>query len=88
MKQAVQTASRDRDLGNSDAFVLVVMSHGSRGAVYGTDCRRVEINDLTDILSTSNCLALENKPKIFIIQACQAGQYYCTLDVDFSSSIT
>ncbi|XP_032625786.1 caspase-1-like isoform X1 [Chelonoidis abingdonii] len=60
----------------SDSTFLVLMSHGVRDGLCGTNCQ----DESTDILSTDtiystfnnqNCQALLGKPKVIIIQACR-----------------
>ncbi|ELT95224.1 hypothetical protein CAPTEDRAFT_54618, partial [Capitella teleta] len=55
----------------SDIFVAVIMSHGSRDSVYGTDGGKVPIDDITAIYNENNCTKLRGKPKLFFVQACQ-----------------
>ncbi|XP_064184068.1 caspase-8-like isoform X4 [Anguilla rostrata] len=58
--------------GQLDAFVCCVLSHGKKGAVYGTDGGAVPIRQLTQPFTSSRCPSLAGKPKLFFIQACQA----------------
>ncbi|ELU01063.1 hypothetical protein CAPTEDRAFT_118277 [Capitella teleta] len=62
-----------RTLPDSDIFVAVIMSDGSKNCVYGTDGKRVQIEDITTIFNEKNCPKLRETPKIFFIQACQDG---------------
>ena len=55
-------------------FVLVVMSHGARGSVTGSDHVHVDITEMNDLLSPKNFPAMRGKPKIVIIQACAGGE--------------
>ncbi|XP_023712090.1 caspase-8 isoform X2 [Cryptotermes secundus] len=50
-------------------FVLCILSHGIRGAVYGTNSVPVYVDDLENLMK--DCAKLMGKPKILIIQACQ-----------------
>ena len=61
----------------SRSFVLVVMSHGAKGSIIGSDDVHVEISDMLDLLSPKNFPAMKGKPKIIIVQAC-AGRKYIT----------
>ncbi|KAM9035491.1 caspase-8 [Sarcophilus harrisii] len=54
-----------------DCFVCCILSHGDKGTIYGTDGQEVAIRDLTSYFSSSNCVSLAGKPKVFFIQACQ-----------------
>jgi len=59
---------------DADAFVLILLSHGTHGYVYAKDGTKLSIED--DIVAKfdgTNCPNLRGKPKLFIIQACQGG---------------
>ena len=57
----------------SKVFVLCVLSHGEKGAVYGEDGEPVTIEHLETIFDGNHCKQLATKPKVFLIQACQGG---------------
>ncbi|ELT95225.1 hypothetical protein CAPTEDRAFT_64255, partial [Capitella teleta] len=61
------------NISTSDIFVAVIMSHGSRDSVYGTDGKSVLIDDITAIFNGDNCQQLRETPKLFFIDACQGG---------------
>ena len=78
------------DHKDSDCFVLVILSHGANGVVFGTD-GQYEAN--TD--EPLNCVnvetirklicgvsSLRDKPKLFFLQACRGSKY-----IDHSSNI-
>lgn len=69
----METIAKSEKLRDHDALVVVVMSHGNKGAIEGTDDKDVPIDKLTEAVDASNCSALGGKPKWFIIQACQGG---------------
>ena len=52
-------------------LVVIIMSHGSAGGVWGTDCLPVPVTQLTSCFSDSRCPSLVGKAKIFLIQACR-----------------
>jgi len=67
-----------------DAFVLVILSHGNKDGVYGTNGARtngepaedagfVLLDEITSFFDGSKCPSLGGKPKMFFIQACQGG---------------
>lgn len=59
---------------DADALIVCVMSHGAAGLVYGSDNGKVNIEkDIVMPFNGYNCPDLIDKPKIFIIQACQGG---------------
>ncbi|XP_030843397.1 caspase-3-like [Strongylocentrotus purpuratus] len=53
------------------SVVLVLMSHGEKRGIYGTDSEVVEIQEIKSKFSGRQCPALIGKPKIFFIQACR-----------------
>jgi len=55
-----------------DACIVVLMSHGRYNTIVTKDEKEVQIwtNVITKFKDV-NCPALKNKPKIFIVQACQ-----------------
>ncbi|CAG5125026.1 unnamed protein product [Candidula unifasciata] len=63
----------------AQCFVLVILSHGHTGVVFGTDGRLrnghpenfLEIKNITDLFCKSE--NLQGKPKLFFIQACQGA---------------
>ena len=67
-----------QDHSDEDCFIVFILTHGSKGFVYGTDGGKLSIED--DIVAPfcgDRCKSLLNKPKIFFIQACQGGMCYC-----------
>ena len=69
-----------RDHTTYDAFVLVILSHGKQGGVYGMDgdleneSGFVLLDDIMSLFDGANCPSLSGKPKMFFIQACQGGK--------------
>ncbi|XP_072902495.1 caspase-3-like isoform X3 [Hemitrygon akajei] len=54
-----------------DCFVCCILSHGEKDVVMGIDGKHLQITNLRNLFSGSQCPSLLEKPKIFIIQACQ-----------------
>jgi len=54
--------------------VVVVLSHGERGCVYGTDGGRCQIDWILEQFNNDKCPALIGKPKFFIFQACRGHE--------------
>ncbi|XP_036368025.1 caspase-8 isoform X10 [Octopus sinensis] len=65
-----------------DCFACFILSHGAKDEVFGSDSKPVVINDLIELFNTDKCPSLENKPKLFFIQACQNenDQKDCSFD--------
>ena len=80
MKQIFRDEGSQRDHSDEDCFFAFVLSHGARGYVYGTDGRKLSIeDDMVTPLCGDSCPSLLNKPKVFFIQACQGGMCWCVL---------
>ncbi|XP_061916231.1 caspase-1-A-like [Entelurus aequoreus] len=85
--KAVLDFSKHPKLKDTDSVFVVIMSHGKRGHVLGvnwshkqTEKGATEEEDVFPIdnifkhLASDKCKALENKPKIVIIQACRGDE--------------
>ncbi|KAK1165609.1 caspase-8-like [Acipenser oxyrinchus oxyrinchus] len=62
---------RKQDHSSRDCFVCCILSHGSKGAIEGTDGCSVPIREITSYFTGLKCPTLIKKPKVFFIQACQ-----------------
>ena len=70
LKVAQETAARDHS--KYGAFVFFIMSHGDKkDVIYGVDNRKAGMEDIMSEFTPTNCPTLENKPKLFFIQACR-----------------
>ncbi|XP_064487174.1 caspase-3-like [Ornithodoros turicata] len=58
----------------SDAFVLVILSHGFNGGFYTHDSKKCSLERIEQILCDET-EALLNKPKIICVQACQVEDF-------------
>ena len=63
------------DHSNFDCFVCCLLSHGSDGGIYGTDCELVELRDITAQFKGTACKSLAHKPKLFFVQACRGQNF-------------
>ena len=73
MLKQLQTISR-KNHSAYDCFVLIIMSHGALGSIYGVDGMPVRCSEIKSIFKPTQCPTLLNKPKIFFFQACQGEQ--------------
>ncbi|NXT99849.1 CASPA protein, partial [Buphagus erythrorhynchus] len=75
------------DHKDRDCFICCILSHGSSGAIYGTDHKLVSIRMLMSHFTAKQCPQLAAKPKLFFIQACQGNniQRPVFLDTDGST---
>ncbi|XP_052831598.1 caspase-7 [Octopus bimaculoides] len=72
----------DEDHTQYDCFTCFILSHGAKGEVYGSDSIPVGIIELVELFNTDKCPSLQDKPKLFFIQACQNknDQKDCSFD--------
>ena len=64
----------EKDFSRYDCFVCVILSHGSKEGIYGTDEQVIKPDAITSLFRRDECPSLEGKPKIFLIQACRGNQ--------------
>jgi len=64
----------EKDFSKYDCFVCVILSHGTKDEIYGTDETVIKIEAITSFFRRNECPSLEGKPKIFLIQACRGSQ--------------
>lgn len=73
LDKATQLSQTDHS--KYDAFVFIIMSHGGeRDAVCGVDGESIGLELLMSQFTATNCRSLENKPKLFFIQACRGNR--------------
>lgn len=63
-----------RDFTKYDCFVCVILSHGTKDGIYGTDDQVITLEAITSLFRRDACPSLRGKPKIFLIQACRGTQ--------------
>ena len=71
MWEALQSEAT-KDFTKDDCLVVVIMSHGDRGVVMGTDGGLLQIEEITRLFGQIK--DLYGKPKLFIYQACQGSE--------------
>lgn len=64
----------DKDFTRYECFVCVILSHGTKDGIYGTDDEMIKLEAITSLFRRDECPSLEGKPKIFLIQACRGSQ--------------
>ncbi|XP_030644206.1 caspase-7 [Chanos chanos] len=81
MIRVLQDVSKEKhkEMG---CFVCVFLTHGAPGALYGSDLQTVPVRTLTSMLTADRCPTLQNKPKLFIFQACRGLQYDSGIETD------
>lgn len=68
------TETAEKDYSKFDCFVCVILSHGSKDCIYGTDDKVIKVEAITSLFRRDQCPSLEGKPKIFLIQACRGTE--------------
>ncbi|KAK7794602.1 hypothetical protein R5R35_003610 [Gryllus longicercus] len=69
--QAIQESATNLVKQEHSCFVLCILSHGRKNAVYGVNSIAVEMQDIEKFLHGKYCPKLLDKPKIIIVQSCQ-----------------
>lgn len=68
--------SQSDKVKDSDCFIFIILTHGGDEGVFGVDEKSVSVSTLTEMFEPNNCPGLNEKPKIFLIQACRGGEFY------------
>ncbi|XP_074123772.1 caspase-2 isoform X2 [Sminthopsis crassicaudata] len=59
---------------NTDSCVVALLSHGIEGGIYGVDGQLLQLQEVFQLFDNANCPNLQNKPKMFFIQACRGDE--------------
>ncbi|KAG8130248.1 hypothetical protein E2320_016824, partial [Naja naja] len=71
MKEQLEIFSKHPVHQNVDSCIVSLLSHGIEGGVYGVDGKLLQLQDIFSLFDNANCPKLQNKPKMFFIQACR-----------------
>ncbi|XP_061675762.1 caspase-2 isoform X1 [Syngnathoides biaculeatus] len=63
-----------------NSCVVCLLSHGVDGAVYGTDGQLLQLEWVFEAFDNVRCPLLQNKPKMFFIQACRGEELDCGVE--------
>ena len=75
IRRKIKEESRSDFHKNADAFIFIILSHGTKGHIYGSDGAKVNIDEeIIAAFDGIHCPQLAGKPKLFFIQACQGGE--------------
>ncbi|XP_007668397.1 caspase-2 isoform X1 [Ornithorhynchus anatinus] len=58
----------------TDSCVVALLSHGVEGGIYGVDGKLLQLQEVFRLFDNANCPSLQNKPKMFFIQACRGDE--------------
>ncbi|KAI8514836.1 luteolysis [Branchiostoma belcheri] len=90
MKDELQKFSQRKEHAERGCSVVVLMTHGKEGHIYGTDDKTVPLKTIFSMFDDDSCPRLSGKPKLFFIQACQGDKWRrqasATADAGFGTS--
>ena len=82
MREDINTFAQKKAHSNAQMAIIVLLSHGDDGLVFGTDGRKVPNEWILNQLNNDNSPNLKGKPKLFIFHACRGD------DPDYGTTIT
>ncbi|XP_040900181.1 caspase-2 isoform X2 [Toxotes jaculatrix] len=80
MRTSIENFCRRPDHRTVDSCVVCLLSHGVEGAVYGTDGQLLQLDWVFEAFDNAHCPLLQNKPKMFFIQACRGDMMDCGVE--------
>ncbi|KAK6174792.1 hypothetical protein SNE40_013371 [Patella caerulea] len=69
----------EMDHSSFDCFICFILSHGDDDGIAGSDGKKMPWENIYDYFNGKQCETLAEKPKIFLIQACQ-GKLFDSLE--------
>ncbi|XP_063735496.1 caspase-2 isoform X3 [Eleginops maclovinus] len=80
MRKCIESFTRRPDHRTVDSCVVCLLSHGVEGAIYGTDGQLLQLDWVFESFDNVRCPLLQNKPKMFFIQACRGEEMDCGVE--------
>ncbi|XP_076593673.1 caspase-2 isoform X1 [Chaetodon auriga] len=80
MRTCIENFCRLPDHRTVDSCVVCLLSHGVEGAIYGTDGQLLQLDWVFEAFDNAHCPLLQNKPKMFFIQACRGEEMDCGVE--------
>ncbi|XP_068426790.1 caspase-2 isoform X4 [Clinocottus analis] len=80
MRTCIENFCRRPDQQTMDSCVVCLLSHGVEGAIYGTDGQLLQLDWVFESFDNAHCPLLQNKPKMFFIQACRGEEMDCGVE--------
>ncbi|XP_066472678.1 caspase-2 [Tiliqua scincoides] len=74
MQEELEHFSKHPAHRNVDSCIVSLLSHGIEGGVYGVDGKLLQLQEIFRLFDNANCPSLQNKPKMFFIQACRGDE--------------
>ncbi|KAM9723970.1 caspase-2 isoform 1-T1 [Menidia menidia] len=80
MRTCIENFCRRPEHSTVDSCVVCLLSHGVEGAVYGTDGQLLQLDWVFQSFDNAHCPLLQNKPKMFFVQACRGDEMDCGVE--------
>ncbi|XP_072250155.1 caspase-2 isoform X4 [Leuresthes tenuis] len=80
MRTCIENFCRRPEHRTVDSCVVCLLSHGVEGAVYGTDGQLLQLDWVFQSFDNAHCPLLQNKPKMFFVQACRGDEMDCGVE--------
>ncbi|XP_032374603.1 caspase-2 isoform X6 [Etheostoma spectabile] len=80
MRSCIENFCSQPDHRTVDSCVVCLLSHGVDGAIYGTDGQLLQLDWVFKSFDNAHCPLLQNKPKVFFIQACRGEEMDCGVE--------
>ncbi|XP_067305237.1 caspase-2 isoform X2 [Pseudorasbora parva] len=74
MRGRLEQFAQRQEHAEYDCAVVCLLSHGVEGSIYGTDGQLLELDWVFEVFDNARCPLLQNKPKMFFIQACRGEE--------------
>lgn len=80
MRTCIENFCRRPEHQTVDSCAVCLLSHGTEGAIYGTDGQLLQLDWVFRAFDNVHCPLLQNKPKMFFIQACRGEEMDCGVE--------
>ncbi|XP_017555968.1 caspase-2 isoform X4 [Pygocentrus nattereri] len=74
MRDCIEQFTQRPEHAVYDCCAVCLLSHGVEGSIYGTDGQLLELDWVFERFDNARCPLLQNKPKMFFIQACRGEE--------------
>ncbi|XP_012877035.1 PREDICTED: caspase-2 [Dipodomys ordii] len=74
MQEKLQSFAQLPEHRVTDSCIVALLSHGVEGSIYGVDGKLLQLQEVFRLFDNANCPGLQNKPKMFFIQACRGDE--------------
>lgn len=74
MRLCIEQFAQRQEHAEYNCCVVCLLSHGIEGSIYGTDGQLLMLDWVFEVFDNARCPLLQNKPKMFFIQACRGDE--------------